>query len=149
MILTGRRQRRVLETMHTALRASDPRLVATFATFTRLTKDEAIPQIERARATLLNWLQGVLRHPVRHLRLLHIRMTRVRNRRLAGALFLPALVGGMVGMVLLMGQGQSQADCPAAHAAATASGQHQTVTRADASTACRAGAQTGLMSIGR
>jgi|SRR5579875_889937 len=148
MILTGRRQRRVLDTMHTALRASDPRLVATFATFTRLTKDEAIPQIERVRATLLNWLRSVLRHPWRHLRRFRIQMTRPRNRRLAGALFLPTLAAGMFAMVLLMSQGQPQADCPAAHTATTASGRHQTA-HPGTSAACRYAVQTGLMPIGR
>ena len=43
------RQRRVLESIETTLRRSDPRLSALYAIFARLTKDEEMPRIEQLR----------------------------------------------------------------------------------------------------
>jgi hypothetical protein len=60
------RQRRVLDRIEGALRGSDPRLVAMFAIFGRLTRGEEMPRIEelrhRAAITLLRarlWLAAV------------------------------------------------------------------------------------------
>lgn len=47
MIVRTRRQRRALAEMQRSLSRSDPRLVARFSLFTRLTMDEAIPPFER------------------------------------------------------------------------------------------------------
>lgn len=47
MIVRTRRQRRVLAEMQRSLSRSDPRLVARFSVFTRLTMNEAIPPFER------------------------------------------------------------------------------------------------------
>jgi hypothetical protein len=48
-------QRRILEKIENALRATDPRLTSLFAIFSRLNRDEEMPRIEqlRARAALL------------------------------------------------------------------------------------------------
>ena len=56
MILTVRRQQRVLTAMLHSLRDSDPRLVARFTVFSRLTADEEIPRFERVRTGPLGWL---------------------------------------------------------------------------------------------
>jgi hypothetical protein len=49
-------QERILHGMETALRTHEPRLAAIFAIFTRLTKDEEIPYIERlAPQRWLSW----------------------------------------------------------------------------------------------
>ena len=46
------RQQRMLNRIDRMLRDSDPRLVALFTIFTRLTWDEEIPRIEQVRARL-------------------------------------------------------------------------------------------------
>jgi hypothetical protein len=43
------RQRRVLESIESRLRGSDPRLAAMFTIFARLTRDEQMPRIEELR----------------------------------------------------------------------------------------------------
>jgi hypothetical protein len=43
------RQRRVLDSIESKLRGSDPRLAAMFAIFARLTRDEEMPRIEELR----------------------------------------------------------------------------------------------------
>ena len=55
MILTTRRQQRILAEIRYALRRSDPRLVARFGTFTRLTQDEEMPRAERIRSWPPRW----------------------------------------------------------------------------------------------
>lgn len=47
------RQRRVLEHIETSLQDSDPKLVALYALFGRLTRDEEIPGVEESRHRLL------------------------------------------------------------------------------------------------
>jgi len=47
MLVRTRRQRRALAEMQRSLSRSDPRLVARFSLFTRLTMNEAIPPFER------------------------------------------------------------------------------------------------------
>jgi hypothetical protein len=53
------RQRRVLESIESKLRGSDPRLAAMFAIFARLTRDEEIPRIEELRHRAAMKLAGV------------------------------------------------------------------------------------------
>ena len=55
MILTTRRQQRMLAEIRSALRRSDPRLVARFSVFTRLTQDEEMPRAERIRSWPRRW----------------------------------------------------------------------------------------------
>jgi hypothetical protein len=60
MILTSRRQQRVLNAMHGLLRESDPRLVARFTLFAELTGDTAMPAVERVRGKPLRRLGSAL-----------------------------------------------------------------------------------------
>jgi len=53
------RQRRVLERIEIALRGSDPKLAALFATFARLARDEEMPRIEQMRHRVLLTLAGL------------------------------------------------------------------------------------------
>lgn len=55
------RQRKVLDTIETALRGSDPKLVALYAMFARLTAGETIPGFEQLRYTARMLLGGLLR----------------------------------------------------------------------------------------
>jgi hypothetical protein len=61
MIITSRRQRRALTEIVRALRSSDPRLVARFTMFTRLTEDEQMPPLERMGPWPLRLAGSVLR----------------------------------------------------------------------------------------
>lgn len=74
MILTSRRQQRVLGEMLSELRSSDPYIVAGFATFTRLTASEPMPRFERVRHHVLNSLGSFLRQLVRRRRRAHQRL---------------------------------------------------------------------------
>jgi hypothetical protein len=95
MILTSRRQQRVLAEIRDALRGSDPRLVAKFSMFTRLTQDEEIPRFERVRASPLRWA--------------------VPGRLRPGAiLFVPALVAALLGIMLVLATARPAASCATA-----------------------------------
>jgi hypothetical protein len=127
MILTSRRQQRMLAAIHHSLRTSDPRLVAKFIIFTRLTKDEAIPAVERVRLTPLGWLRFAVRGVTHRW---HHRWRRWRGhrntggpwparearsggvgRRLGGLLFFPAAIAALLAVALLTNQGQAQGNC--------------------------------------
>jgi hypothetical protein len=58
------RQQRVLDQIETILQARDPALTSLFATFARLTSQEAMPKIEEIRGWLSRLLQPVLLIPV-------------------------------------------------------------------------------------
>lgn len=132
MILTSRRQHRVLTAMQDSLRKSDPRLVARFTMFTRLTRDEAIPQVERVRPEPLRWVTSALHHgPGRRRRVRDRRAVTVgppavatvqgrppaiiRNR-MQTALFFPLIAAALLAVVLLLGRGEARASCPPARA---------------------------------
>jgi hypothetical protein len=116
MILTSRRQQRVLTAMHSALRRSDPRLVAKFMIFTRLTKDEAIPTVEHVKRKRLGWLTLTARSLVR-------RWLRWRRR---GLVLLPAAAAAVLVVVILIGQGQAQGSCTPVRASSPSGAAHQT-----------------------
>ena len=116
MILTSRRQQRVLTAMHTALRRSDPRLVAKFMIFTRLTKDEAIPSVERVKRKRLGWLTLTVRGLAR-------RWLRWRRR---GLLLIPAAAAALVAVVIVAGQGEPHGSCAPARSGAGNVATHQT-----------------------
>jgi hypothetical protein len=107
MILTSRRQQRVLTAMHSSLRRSDPRLVAKFMIFTRLTRDEAIPSVEHVKRKRLSWLRLTVRGLVR----------RWLRWRLRGLLLIPAAAAALLAVVILIGQGRAQGSCVPAHTA--------------------------------
>jgi hypothetical protein len=149
MILTSRRQQRMLAAIHHSLRRSDPRLVAKFIMFTRLTKDEAIPAVERVRLTPLGWLRFAVRGVTHRWRgrwrrwRAHWKAAGPRPAtssqargvgwRLGGLLFFPAAIAALLAVALLANQGQAQGNCMpgragASHAATQSSGpDHQTV----------------------
>lgn len=118
MILTSRRQQRVLAAMQGSLRESDPRLVARFTMFTELTGNAAMPAVERVRLKPLRRLAAAVRGLARRRR-----WARRRNRlareargdrarwRLGGAVLIPALAVAMLAVVMLVGQGKAQGSC--------------------------------------
>jgi hypothetical protein len=125
MILTVRRQQRMLAAMHSALRDSDPRLVARFATFTRLNAGEKIPRIERVRAWPLGWLRAAGRLVARHFTRPGLRPGWA-SRRLQGAVFIPVAAALLLAVVLLLAIGGARARCtPRRAAAQSAAGQHE------------------------
>lgn len=66
MILTSRRQQRVLAETLDELRSSDPFIVARFAAFTRLTESEPMPSFERIRLGVLSPVRSFLRRVLHH-----------------------------------------------------------------------------------
>jgi hypothetical protein len=101
MILTVRRQQRVLASMHDSLRGSDPRLVARFATFTELTAGKEIPRIERVRPWPLGWLRSGVRRIARHFARLSQRPGQARPW-LQGAVFIPLVALAMIVIALVL-----------------------------------------------
>lgn len=109
------RQRRKLGHIDRTLRGTDPKLVALYAIFGRLTRDEEIPRFEQLRHGLmakLAWLQAVLSAIGRRL---HIRIR--RRRRIA--LFYPLAIALTVGsIVLAVRSGPAKSCIPSRTAAA-------------------------------
>lgn len=101
MILTSRRQHRMLNAIHSSLRETDPRLVARFMTFTRMNRDEAIPAVERVRRRPLRWVPSLARAVAR----------RWRRSRVRSAVLIPVAAMVTLVTVLLVLAGQSQASC--------------------------------------
>jgi hypothetical protein len=122
MILTSRRQQRALAEMRDALRGSDPRLVAKFTMFTRLTEDEEIPRFERMRASPLGWAVSAIRarrrRTGRSMRrpawAARLPAAAAGRRRLSAILFVPALVAALLGIVLVLATARPAASCAAA-----------------------------------
>lgn len=120
MILTSRRQQRVLAAMQDSLRESDPRLVARFTVFMQLTGDEAMPGTERLRHRPLRWLVSAVRGMIYRRRLAAYRNRAARASRkdrarwrLGGVLFIPAAAMAMLIVVMLLNQGQGRGTCAA------------------------------------
>jgi hypothetical protein len=65
MILSSRRQQRVLAETLDELRSSDPHIVARFAAFARLTGSEPMPRFERIRPGVLSPVRSFLRRVLR------------------------------------------------------------------------------------
>ena len=122
MILTSRRQHRALITMHSALRTSDPTLVAKFLIFSRLTCDEAMPTVETVRRKPLGPMVCALRDATRRRRLTHPHRPRVAQHwRLREILFLPIFAAAVAAVAVLLNTGQSAAMCTPAQIAAHSS----------------------------
>jgi hypothetical protein len=115
MILTSRRQQRVLAAMYSSLRRSDPRLVAKFTIFTRLTKDEAMPPVEHVKRKRLGWLSLTVRGLAR----------RWLRWRLRGLVFISA-AAALLAIMILVGQGQARGGCVPAHVSPANATAHQT-----------------------
>jgi Protein of unknown function (DUF3040) len=101
-------QQRALDRIERMLRDSDPRLIALFSIFTRLTRDEDMPRIEEIRARLARFGGWVSRRtaPVRR------RIPRPSDR-VKAILFFPAALAA-VACALVMG-----ASAPTAQRCAT------------------------------
>ena len=113
MIVRTRWQYRVLAEMQRALRCSDPRLVARFTIFTRLTLDEDIPPFERVRSWIGRRAVMIVRRRPR------IRRRDARARwRLGGILVGAATLVGLFAFVLVTGTvGHTSPNCAPAAAA--------------------------------
>lgn len=96
MILTIRRQQRVLAAMHSSLGDSDPHLVSTFATFTRWTAGEEIPGIERVRSCPPAWLRSGARP----------------SRWARGMMFIPVAAGLLLVVAILLAANGARVRCP-------------------------------------
>src|ERR1035438_5963950 len=90
------KQQRVLDRIESILRDSDPRLMAMFVIFTRLTRDEEMPRLEELRARLgrlrtwISWRTA----PVR-------RRAGQPSQRLRAILFFPAALVAMLCALLI------------------------------------------------
>jgi hypothetical protein len=102
------RQQRMLNRIDRRLRDSDPRLVALFTIFTRLTWDEEIPRIEQVRARLSRIGSWFARRaePVR-------RRTSRMPRRLKAILVFPAALAAVACALLIGSSGPAAHRCAA------------------------------------
>ncbi len=98
----------MLDRIDRTLRDSDPRLVALFSIFTRLTWDEEIPRIEEVRARLARFGGWIARHtePVRP------RIPRPSDR-VKAILFFPAALAAVACALLIGGSGPVAHRCAA------------------------------------
>jgi hypothetical protein len=83
-------QERVLDRIEGRLRDSDPRLMALFTIFTRLTREEEMPRIEELRALLTRFRIWFSWHtaPLR-------RIARRRSERMRAVVFFPMALAAM------------------------------------------------------
>jgi hypothetical protein len=116
ILFTARRQQRTLAAMHSALRDSDPHLVARFATFTRRNAAAKIPGIERVRAWPVGWPRAGGRLVARHFTRLGRRLGWASGR-LRGAVFIPVAAAVLLAVVLLLAIGGARARCTPRRAA--------------------------------
>ena len=119
------RQRRVLERIESALRGSDPKLVALYAIFARLTGDEEMPRVEQLRHRALLMLVRV-RLALRAFRgRLHIRLV----PRQRAVLFFPLAVALAVTSIIFAARSSSDSCTPVKSVAAarTAASSNKTV----------------------
>ncbi len=95
------RQRKILERIEGALRRSDPKLAMLFATFGKLTRDEAMPRREALKhgsARVLAWLAGKSR-------------ARRRLRAQPGLVFLPLALVLLAGTITLAALSSGSGGC--------------------------------------
>jgi hypothetical protein len=100
MILTTRRQHRILAEIRRALRHSDPRLVARFTMFTRLTQDEDMPRLERIGPWPLRWVVSAFGRRVGGV-----------TRRVAAIAVIPAMAAVLISVPFILGHGRATASC--------------------------------------
>ncbi|MDX6335520.1 MAG: hypothetical protein QOG05_2860 [Streptosporangiaceae bacterium] len=101
-------QQRMLNRIDRMLRDSDPRLVALFSIFTRLTWDEEIPRIEEVRARLARFSGWIARRtePVR-------RSIPRPSARIRAILVFPAALAAVACALLIGGSGPAVHRCAA------------------------------------
>jgi hypothetical protein len=107
-------QRRILERTENALRGSDPRLVALFSIFTRLTCDEEMPRIEQVRAKVTKFLIRIRCRLAAFARWFGA----PRRARLRAALFFPVALAIVASAVLVGARFPSANRCPPARTTA-------------------------------
>lgn len=100
MIITTRRQHRILAEIRRALRHTDPRLVARFTMFTRLTQDEAMPRAERIRPGPLRWVVSAFGRRVGAI-----------TRRVAAIAVIPTMAAVLISVPFILGHGRAAASC--------------------------------------
>jgi hypothetical protein len=100
MIITTRRQHRILAEIRRALRRSDPRLVARFTMFSRLTQDEEMPRVERIRPGPLRWVVSAFGRRVGGI-----------TRRVAAIAVIPAMAGILISVPFILGHGRAAVSC--------------------------------------
>jgi hypothetical protein len=100
MILTARRQHRILAEIRCALRRSDPALVARFTMFTRLTRDEEMPRVERIRLWPLRWVVSAFGRRLGGI-----------SRRVAAIAVIPAMAVLLISVPFILGHGRAAANC--------------------------------------
>jgi hypothetical protein len=91
------RQEKVLESIETALRESDPKLAGLYATFTRLTTGEEMPKFEQLRRRAGRMLASLRRFPIVLIGVLLLR----RHRQRTVVLFLPLALAVVSATILL------------------------------------------------
>ncbi len=98
--------------------------------FTRLTKDEEIPQLERVRAAPLRWAASARRrvrggrwHDGRGRGRTGRWQLRALRQHLGAIVFIPAAAAALISMVFVLGRGQPVPSCLADSAAHLQSGQ--------------------------
>ena len=107
------RQRRVLEHIEWALRESDPKLVALYAIFARLTRDEAMPRREQLRHRALLILAQVRLALVAVGARLHIRLHIRLMPRQRIVLFFPLAIALAVTSIVFAARSSSGSCTPA------------------------------------
>lgn len=100
MIITTRRQHRILTEIRRALRRSDPRLVARFTMFTRLAQGEEMPRVERIRPGPLRWVVSAFGRRVGGI-----------TRRVAAIAVIPAMAGILISVPFILGHGRGAVSC--------------------------------------
>ena len=116
-------QRRALEKIEHALRASDPRLASLFAVFGRLTRDEEMPRIEQLRhrvaAAVLRVRLALTFAGQRH----RTRRAGRRHARQRFALFFPLALAQMALTIIVASRFGGAGTCTATTAASSAARQ--------------------------
>jgi Protein of unknown function (DUF3040) len=103
MIITTRRQHRILAEIRRALRRSDPRLVARFTMFTRFTQHEEMPRLERIRLWPRRWVVSATGRRVGGI-----------SHRLAAIAVIPAMAAVLISVPFILGHGRATASCTGA-----------------------------------
>lgn len=108
------RQERVLESIETALRESDPKLAGLYATFTRLTTGEEMPKFEQLRRRAGRMLARLHHFAAGFVGVVLLRRARQRSV----VLFLPLAVAVVSTSILLAVKAGSSPGCTAVRSVA-------------------------------
>jgi hypothetical protein len=108
-------QQKILDRIEAALRDSDPRLMALFVMFGRLTRDEEMPRVEELKARLVRFRAWAACRtaPVR-------RLAARRSERIRAVVFFPAALAAMTCALVIGAGSPSGPRCGPARKAPTA-----------------------------